>query len=259
MTLLENHYNRHKEENRLETRHGQVEFRVCMKFLHDFFPHENKTDFKIADIGAGTGKYSVALAKENFDVTAVEIVPRNLKILESRHEKIKCWQGDACNLNFLPDEIFDATILFGPLYHLHEKSKKIRALREAGRITKKGGTIFVAYLLNEYSMISYCFLQNRLGALMEKGGVSADFCVHSSEEDLYDYVRIRDVDELNREADLQRIEIFSPDGPADFMRRELNAMTDETFEKFVEYQMQNALRADLIGAGSHVVDVLRKG
>jgi hypothetical protein len=43
------------------------------------------------------------------------------------------------------------------------------------------------------------------------------------------------------------------------MRRELNAMTDETFEKFVEYQMQNALRADLIGAGSHVVDVLRKG
>ena len=256
MTEIEKHYNKHKEENRLLTRHGKVEFAVAMKYIHDSLPTQDKHLFKIADIGAGTGRYSVALAKEGFDVTAVELVKHNLEILESKHEHVKCWPGNALDLSFLPDETFDATILFGPLYHLHKEEEKLTALKEARRITKKGGKIFAAYLLNEYSILSYCFAQNRILELIKSGNVSEDFHIVPKENELYDYVRLEDIDRLNKMGGIKRIKIFSPDGPADFMRKELNSMTEETFKKFIEYQICNAERKDLLGAGSHIVDIL---
>ena len=76
------------------------------------------------------------------------------------------------------------------------------------------------------------------------------------ENELYDYVRLEDIDRLNNLSGLKRIKVFSPDGPADFMRKELNAMSEETFEKFIEYQICNAERPELLGAGSHIVDIL---
>ena len=36
-------------------------------------------------------------------------------------------------------------------------------------------------------------------------------------------------------------------------------MSDETFALFIEYQKTISERPDLIGAGSHVVDVVRVG
>ena len=78
-----------------------------------------------------------------------------------------------------------------------------------------------------------------------------------SEEELYEYVRLEDVERLNTLAGLKRMKVFSPDGPSDYMRRELNAMSEETFARFVQYQMINAERPELLGAGSHLVDVLR--
>jgi len=218
-----------------------------MKYIHDFLPTQDKHLFKIADIGAGTGRYSVALAKEGFDVTAVELVKHNLEILESKHEHVKCWPGNALDLSFLPDETFDATILFGPLYHLHKEEEKLTALKEARRITKKGGKIFAAYLLNEYSILSYCFAQNRILELIKSGNVSEDFHIAPKENELYDYVRLEDIDRLNKMGGIKRIKIFSPDGPADFMRKELNSMTEEAYiksqkQRYLERNIRNTKR-----------------
>lgn len=256
MTPIEKYYNKHKEDHRLTTRHGMVEFLVSMKYIHDYLP-ENKTDFKIADIGAGTGRYSVALASEGYDVTAVELVRHNLEILESKHAKVKCWPGDARNLSFLPDKTFDLTIFFGPLYHLHGDKERLKAFNEVKRITKKGGLILAAYVMNDYSVLTYCFREERIDTLFQTGHIDKNFHVQPSEEELYEYVRLEDINRLNSLAGLKREKIFSPDGAADYMRRELNAMSQETFNRFVEYQMCNAERPELLGAGSHLVDVLR--
>lgn len=257
---LEEYYTHHKEDHRLETRHGKVEFTVAMKKIHDYLPSdpEKVKRTKILDIGAGTGRYSIALAREGFDVTAVELVRHNLKIIEGKHEKVKLWPGDARNLSFLEDETFDFTIFFGPLYHLHGDGEKLRAFNEAKRVTRKGGLIFAGYVMNDYSILTYCFDKDRMPDLISRGSVDEDFHIHCTENDLYDYVRIDDLDRLNAETGLERIKIFSPDGPADFMRRQLNAMSEESFEKFIDFQMAVSERKELLGAGSHIVDVLRK-
>lgn len=285
MADLEKYYNKFHEEGRLKTRHGQVEFRTTLHYIeeavrwlsdaerrietdYDWKSVKNRADrvglglstspLKIADIGAGTGRYSVELCHRGYDVTAVELVKHNLEILRSKHENIKTWQGDARSLPFLDDETFDVTLLFGPLYHLHGDQEKLKALNEAKRITKKGGIILVAYVMNEYSVISYCFKEHKWSEVAAKGGLSPDFHTICTEEDLYDYVRLEDINRLNDAAGLQRIKIISPDGAADYMRRELNEMTPEEFEAFCTFQLANCERPELVGAGSHCVDILRK-
>ena len=255
MTVLERHYQQHKEDHRLETRHGKVEFTVSMKFIHDYLPEDKNC--KILDIGAGTGRYSLALCAEGFDVTAVELVKSNLDVLRSKHSPVKTWQGNALDLHFLEDNTFDLTLLFGPLYHLHENAEKLKALSEAKRVTKSGGVILAAYLMNEYSLFSYCFKENRIAELLKNGAVSKDFKVCAKNDELYDYMRLEDIDRLNCEAGLERLTIFSPDGMSDYMRKELNSMTEESFNLFIDYQLQAAERKDLLGAGSHTVDVLK--
>ncbi len=259
MTQLEKYYNKFKEDHRLTTRHGQVEFRVSMKYILDFagqFSRSNN-EIKIADIGAGTGRYSVALSREGFDVTAVELVEHNLKILEGRHEKVKCWPGDARNLSFLDDESFDITILFGPMYHLHTKEERLKALNEAKRITRKNGFIFAAYVMNDYAIISYCFKKKKIKESL--ASLTQDFhTITSEEKDLYCYTRLEDMSELNELAGLKRIKTIAPDGAADYMRRELNSLDEEEFELFVKYQIAVCERPDLLGASSHTVDILQK-
>lgn len=266
MTKLEQHYSQHKEDHRLTTRHGLVEFTVSMKYIHHYIQQlmysgissTDKAQFKIADIGAGTGRYSIALAREGFYVTAVELVQHNLDILMSKHEHVKCWPGNAMDLHFLDDDTFDMTILFGPMYHLHTTDEKLKALSEAKRITKKGGVILVGYIMNEYAVLSYCFKERKILECQQKKTLTSDFKTITDSDDLYSFTRLSEMTSLNEGAGLKRILTFAPDGPADYMRRELNALSEEEFEQFIQYQLSVCEREDLLGASSHTVDVLAK-
>ena len=278
MTELEQYYNKFNEEKRLNSRHGQVEFRLSMKYIHEVIESTIESmrianlsadsteppaspqpqDIKILDIGAGTGRYSVALAEEGYDVTAVELVKYNLGILKKKNSSVKAMQGNALNLRKLNSNTFDVTLLFGPMYHLFGFEDKKKALLEAKRVTKPGGTILVAYCMNEYGVITYGFKERHVLECMEQCRFSDTFQTQSFPEHLYDYMRIEDINALNEACGLTRIKILSPDGPANYMRPFLNQLSDEEFEAFVQYQMAVCERPDLIGAGAHTLDILHK-
>lgn len=266
---LEEYYNKFNEEKRLLSRHGQVEFRTSMKYIYASIdnikssaaakarPLSNE-EIKILDIGAGTGRYSVALAEDGYHVTAVELVKYNLGILKSKNSSVKAMQGNAMNLKKLENDTFDITLLFGPMYHLFGHEDKLKALKEAKRVTKPGGMILVAYCMNEYGVLTYAFKEKHILECMEEHRLTEDFHTVSFKENLYDYVRIEDIDKLNAAADLKRVKIISPDGPANYMRMYLNSLTEEEFELFIQYHMATCERQDLIGAGAHTLDILLK-
>lgn len=254
MTNLEQYYNKFNEEKRLNSRHGQVEFQISMEYIHSYL----KKGDHIVDIGAGTGRYSIPLFHEGYDVTAVELVPYNLGILRQKEPKIPSMKGNALNLKKLSSDSFDITILFGPLYHLIGHEKKLQALSEAKRVTKPGGIIFTAYILNEYSVLTYAFKERHILESIENKRFTKDFKILPDENDLYDYLRLEDIDRLNHEAGLHRLKILSPDGPANYMRPFLNQLTEEEFSQFINYQRAVCERPDLLGAGGHIVDILTK-
>ena len=253
LSNIEKHYNKHPEDLRLLRRHGIVEFETTMHHLRRFLKH----GAQLLDIGAGTGRYTSALMAEGYEVKAVELVKRNIQVFLDREPTANVVQGDARNMPFIPTASADITLLLGPLYHLIGDEEKLKALNEAKRVTKRGGLIFVAYLMNEYSILSYCFDEDRIGDLLERGLVDNKFHIQAHPDELYDYVRIDDINRLDEAAGLERVTIFSPDGASDYMRTRLNRMSEETFAHFIEYQKIISERADLIGAGSHVVDVVR--
>ncbi len=264
MTELEAYYNKFNEDKRLNSRHGQVEFRTSMQYIHRYLEEfaavsgKEKAQIRILDIGAGTGRYSIALAKEGYDVSAVELVKHNLGRLKAKCSLVKAYQGNAMNLKRFADESFDMALLFGPLYHLHKEEDKLKALTEAKRVLTKEGYLLTAYVMNEFSVITYAFKERHIRESLEAGMLDGTFHCTEKANELYSMVRLEDIDKLNREAELKRIQIISADGAANYMRPFLNALDEEEFEYFLAYHLATCERMDLMGAAGHTVDILRK-
>ena len=259
MNYLEEYYNNHDEEGRLLSRHGQVEYLTTMRYIEECL--EGISDPVILEVGAGTGRYSVTLAKRVLNVTAVELIERNLEILRSKldgTEPITAIQGNALELSLFPDNSFDLTMLLGPMYHLYTKDEKLRALSEAVRVTKSGGHILVAYCMNEPTVIQYVFGLNHLHEVMELNMLTSDWHCISEPKDLFEMVRTEEIAELDAAVPVKRIKLVATDGATNYKREYIDAIDDETFSRWMEYHFAICERQDLIGASHHTLDILRK-
>lgn len=262
MTELENYYNKFNEEKRLDSRHGRVEFVTTMHYIHQCLdavsagrPH---SEIRILDVGAGTGRYCVPLAEEGYEVSAVEPVKHNLGRLRQKGGGVRACQGDARRLKRFADEEFDLTLLLGPMYHLKSGEDRLAALSEAKRVTKADGRILAAYLMNEYAVITYAFKERHIMEALEQGMLEEDFHCTEQANPLYSLMRLSDIDRLNGRAGLKRERIVAADGPANYMRPFLNALTEEEFEQFVRYHLATCERMELMGAAAHTLDILTK-
>ena len=127
MSYLEDYYNGYDEEGRLLSRHGQVEYLTTMKYIRERLAET--PDPKIIEVGAGTGRYSVTLAKEGVNVTAVELIQHNLEILKSKldgSEPITAIQGNALDLSAFPDSSFDITLLLGATVYMPSQHPQLK-------------------------------------------------------------------------------------------------------------------------------------
>ena len=172
-------------------------------------------------------------------MTALELVKYNLGILKQKGSNVKAYQGTALNLKRFEDESFDLTLVFGPMYHLYTEEDKVKALKEAKRVLKDDGVMLVAYCMNEYSILTYGFKENHILESIQNGKINKEYRVTPKPEDLYDYVRLEDIDAINQAAGLTRIQIVAADGPANYMRQVLNAMDEETFHTFIDYHLKD--------------------
>ncbi len=283
MNHLENYYANYDEEGRLLSKHGQVEYRTTMKYIHEMLEKTDTTSVenneitkmtetpevksrtkKILEVGAGTGRYSIALAREGHEVDALEYTAHNLEIMDGKIAEeglsdIKTHHGTALDLSRFEDESFDVTLVLGPMYHLYTKEDKQKAMKEAIRVTKQGGYIFVAYCMNEATMLQFVFGKGNLWYCLEKNMLTENFHCLSEEKDLFELVRLEDIDELNAQfGEVSRVKLVAADGATNYMRECIDAMDDETFEMWMKYHFTICERMDLIGATHHSLDVLRK-
>lgn len=259
MNYLENYYSNYDEEGRLLSQHGQVEYLTTQKYIHQFLAEV--PDAAILEVGAGTGRYSVTLAKEGYSVTAVELIEHNIGILKSKldgSEAIRVMQGNALDLSRFADASFDLTLVLGPMYHLYSKADKLRALNEAVRVTKPGGCIMVAYCMNEPTVVQYVFGMNNLRELMDLNMLTPDWHCISEPKDLFELIRTEEIAELDSAVAAERVKLVATDGATNYMRNYIDEMDAETFAKWLDFHFATCERQDLIGASHHTLDILRK-
>ena len=249
------YYNKFNEDKRLKTKHGRVEYLTAMKYIEKYLKKYDNPN--ILDIGAGCGAYSIPLSEKG-EVTAVELVKHNLKVIEKKDtkKKIRLICGNAVNLKKLKDNSFDIVLLFGPMYHLISMEEKLNALMEAKRVLKDNGLIFISYCMNEYAVITHGFKDGFILGEMNK--LDKDFKIISKEDDLYSYVRIDDINYLKKKTGLKRVKIISQDGPTEYLKKEINSMNDEMFNVYLNYHYSICERKELLGSSRHILDILKK-
>lgn len=259
-SYITDYYNSYNEDARTKSRHGSVEFTTNMKYIRAYVPQ----GAKILDVGAGTGVYSIALAMDGYDVHALELVEHNIDIfrenLRSIGADIPVEQGNALDLSRYGDGSFDAVLLFGPLYHLYTKEDKLTVLREAKRVTKPDGHIFAAYCMNDAFLIQNAFSGDgsEIMDYLTRGLLTADYHCISEPAEIFELVRLEDIDELNREAGLHREKIVASDLFSRYIKDRLPHFSEPVYQAYVKYHLSICERSDLIGATNHSLDILTK-
>lgn len=147
MSKIINYYNQFDEWGRLERE--PIEFQVNWHYIKKNIPKTGN----ILDNGAGPGKYSMELAKDGYTVTLTDLTPKLVEIAKNKANELDLegqfdgfYAADARELNMIKDELFDSSLMLGPMYHLQEENDRIKAVQELNRVTKKNGLVFVAFM-----------------------------------------------------------------------------------------------------------------
>ena len=258
LKVLSDYYGSYDEDNRLCSRHGSVEFLTTMRYVEKYL----QPGMRVLEIGAATGRYSHTLARQGYRVDAVELVQHNINIFKDNMqpgEDVRIFQGNAKNLEMLGDNTYDVTLLLGPLYHLFTIPEQLQALREAIRVTKKGGVIFAAYCGNEATMIQYCFGRGMIKEQRYRNLVDpVTFKASSDPAELFQLYRKEDIDRLMRVFPVTRLHYVGTDMATNYMRQTIDEMDNELFDLYLRYHFAICERDDLVGASHHILDIFRK-
>ncbi len=137
------HYEQVEEDSRLQQGWGPLELARTQELILRALKPAPAT---ILDVGGGSGIYSAWLASLGYDVRLIDPVSKHLDQALSRslrQEKPIAGMrlGDARHLEENEMSV-DAVLLLGPLYHLTERTDRIKSLEEAFRVLRPGGLVF---------------------------------------------------------------------------------------------------------------------
>lgn len=255
--MISGFYGQYDEDGRTtRSRHGQLEFCTTMAYIHRYAAKGSK----VLEVGAGTGRYSIALAKEGMEVTAVELVESNLEVLRENSKgmsSIRSFQGDATDLSRFPDDTFDVTLFFGPMYHLYERDEVDRAIDEAIRVTKPGGVILFAFI-SVFAIMYANYFYGRWAA-GQAMNFTDDYQVRHFKEQLFTGYDVTEFEGLFHEKPVEWITTAGVDGLLEPIEERPDFfLSDEDFKAMAEWYLRFAEKRELLGATNHLLYICRK-
>jgi ubiquinone/menaquinone biosynthesis C-methylase UbiE len=141
---LDSYYEGFDEQNRLAGPWGQIEYVRTQQIIQR---HLKAPPAIVLDVGGAAGRYACWLAREGYQVHLVDPVSKHIQqaraasAAQPENPISSCRVGDARQLEF-DAGYADGVLLMGPLYHLVEEQDRLRAMSEAYRVLKSGGTLF---------------------------------------------------------------------------------------------------------------------
>ena len=257
--VLNDYYeNVYVEDDRLtRDKMHYVEFITTTTYIDKYL---KKWD-RILEVGAWTWAYSLFYADKWYQVDAVELVQRNVDVINKNVKEnmnIKAIQGNALDLSMYDDNTFDITLVLWPLYHLFKQDEQEKAIQEAIRVTKPNWKIFIAFILFDLWFLSWFQNKTAYDEIWEGKEVSVDFKPNHSEKFLFNKMYISEVKELMNKFDVENLGYVATDWVWRIMKNDINNMTDEEYKVFINYHLSICEREDLIGYSCHILSIVGK-
>lgn len=248
-----------EEWHRLDRdRYSQAEFEVQRSHIKRLvLPGD-----KVIDIGAGPGRYAIDLLRHGAKVALTDLSESFVRKGETEIKRLGLQAGLLCarqqnavKLDFKDGE-FDHALLLGPLFYMETYDERLQALREAARVVKPGGRIFLTMISPLRCVAEMFYVPNlnfrrtaldsyapRIDDLVNKS-LNSDSCVRG----------------LIKECGLETDYTYGSDSAAGmaFDKIDEMAVSEETWTKMVDVLVKLSADPAIAGLSSHTTYVLRK-
>ncbi len=263
MNYVVESYENYKEENRLTTNNARrIEFITTTRILEEVISDKSK----ILDCAAGTGIYSFWLADKGHDVTATDITPRHIDIinqaLKNKPYDMDTAVLDATDMSCFADDSFDVVLNMGPFYHLTTEKQRKKCMKECLRVLKKGGLLVTAYIPRYYifqciAMSDEKYLDKHLAEQLVKTGVLR----HDDEKcfwtDTY-YSSKEEMELIYQKYGLEITDHFAQDGLTPLLAQKVDKWNESQFKIWCDYHYSVCREQSVLGASNHVIIIGKK-
>ena len=149
------------------------------------------------------------------------------------------------------------TLSLGPMYHLYERAEVERAIDEAIRVTRPGGTLFFAFL-SVYAIMYANYLYGNWAAGQEEN-FTDEYKVRHFKEQLFTGYDVGEFEGLFQGRPVKHLTTASADGPLEALERRPDfSIPEADFPAFARWHLAFCEKRELLGSASHLLYVCRK-
>ncbi|KAG2416277.1 hypothetical protein HFD88_007492 [Aspergillus terreus] len=251
----------------------RLEFSITWRIITQYLgqPGQDRK-LEILDLGGGTGRYALPLARLGHSVTLADLSDEELKIASNTAEEMQVKlsaivRADAREVRSHPAifraQKYDLVLCQGPLYHLLEEKERRNVLSACAAALKPNGIILAAFVLR-YAHLRDIAQRDPMRLVKDYDSFYAKYLVggrytrnqlvysyHSNPEDVK--ATFLAVPELRLER-LVSCEGFLGGGLAS----KINELEHGAYERWVDVVLQFAEDQNILGNADHLLAVARK-
>ena len=262
------YYSEADEASRLCTGWFQLEQARTQELI---LRHIQPAPATVLDIGGGAGAYACWLAARGYHVHLIDPVLRHVEqacaasAKQPQHPLASAVVGDARNLE-QANQTMDAVLMLGPIYHLTERQDRLTALREALRVLRSGGPIWVAGISRFASLLDSLsggfFDRPEFAPILDRDLADGQHRNPTGNLTYFTNAFFHRPDELAAElseAGFERVELVAVEGPGWLARDFVRLWNDpQQRERLLALLRKVEHEPTLIGASSHILAIGRK-
>lgn len=260
--IVRRYYDQDVESEWARLERHPVEFELTKRFMLRYI----RPGDRVLDIGGGPGRYSLFLSEMGCQATLADLSQGNVDFALAKAGElglsIQAVQANALDLSRFADESFDHVLLMGPLYHLIEEQNRELAVREALRVLKPGGVLFVAFI-SSYAGVVYYMKYQPEAILMPEAKADwdqfvedRDFCGMAFTHAYF--IRQSDVLPFMARFPQQKLHFLGSEGITAPCEPILMAQPKEVMDAWTDLSEKVCEREDLMSYSEHFLYVGRK-